>query len=558
MNIINDFRAVCEFCETYPSIPGGLPSSDSRAKQVVSRLHAFRDYLGKSLSMPNGWTLKVSEGSGAFPRIPWIVLLPPGQKVSKGIYVGICFDKKGRGAVAGCMRSATHAVHLDTVERAVSGGKPALDVDGVRPQAHFNNCFNNPMEFLMDSFDPQKLLMHLQHSIVVAEKSLGNTSQYGLTDKGPLRLELGVNPFVILTGTSGSGKTRLAKRCAALLGGAARARLVPVGADWTDNRHVMGYVNHLVRHKDTERPVYQTTPIVELLLAASGDPDHPYFLILDEMNLSHVERYFADFLSKMESRDEVIFHNEDGPLKGSAGGEMPASIPCIPPNLFVIGTVNVDETTYMFSPKVLDRAQVIEFRVTPDEADAYLKTPGLGPDDAPQPDEAAAKAFLELSMRARGMAGPPLDDPPEMDKIKASLGDLFNLMHSHRLEFAYRTMNEVLRYARVDYALIEDQNDWRWTSCMDAQILQKILPKLHGNKKRMENVLVDLARFCEAGERPTGRLEPGSGLSAIPAVKRVVRPADGEKDKVAFRQSYEKLCDMLDAVRRDQYVSFIQ
>lgn len=235
---------------------------------------------------------------------------------------------------------------------------------------------------------------------------------------------------------------------------------------------------------------------------------------------------------------------------------VPGSIKRIPPNLFVIGTVNVDETTYMFSPKVLDRAQVIEFRVTPDGAARYLESPGNGASPDPEPDEVAAKAFLELSLRARGLEGPPLEDPPDMKKIAATLNYLFKLMHDHRLEFAYRTMNEVLRYARVDYALAEDKATWRWPACMDAQILQKILPKLHGNKKRMEPVLIDLVKFCETGESSSDKAK--TGFSATPSVKRIDPPAMGAADPVAFRRSYEKVCDMLDAVRRDQYVSFIQ
>src|SRR5690606_11509449 len=81
-----------------------------------------------------------------------------------------------------------------------------------------------------------------------------------------------------------------------------------------------------------------------------------YLLILDEMNLSHVERYFADFLSAIESGEAVPLHNSEC--------EFPESIK-IPGNLLVVGTVNVDETTYMFSPKVLDRANTIEFETTP-------------------------------------------------------------------------------------------------------------------------------------------------------------------------------------------------
>ena len=126
-------------------------------------------------------------------------------------------------------------------------------------------------------------------------------------------------------------------------------KIIPVGANWTENRHIIGFYNVITNE-------YITSEALELILEASKpeNKDKPFFLILDEMNLSHVERYFADFLSAMESDEYISLHNS----KDEIG--YPNDIK-IPKNLFVIGTVNVDETTYMFSPKVLDRANVIEF-----------------------------------------------------------------------------------------------------------------------------------------------------------------------------------------------------
>lgn len=101
----------------------------------------------------------------------------------------------------------------------------------------------------------------------------------------------------------------------------------------------------------------------------------PYFIMLDEMNLAHVEYYFADFLSILESgryengftRDSVKLHNEERVEKEQG---IPKEIK-IPPNIYIIETVNIDETTYMFSPKVLDRAFAIEFHDI--DLDGYSK-----------------------------------------------------------------------------------------------------------------------------------------------------------------------------------------
>ena len=89
-------------------------------------------------------------------------------------------------------------------------------------------------------------------------------------------------------------------------------------------------------------------------------------MILDEMNLSYVERYFADFLSSLESHSPILLWDKE-----SDG--VPKSI-SLPRNLFIVGTINVDETTYMFSPKVLDRANVIEFKINEAEMESYCNS----------------------------------------------------------------------------------------------------------------------------------------------------------------------------------------
>lgn len=165
-------------------------------------------------------------------------------------------------------------------------------------------------------------------------------------------------PFVILAGNSGTGKTRISKRFAKYLevldeDGEPNWLLVPVGADWTDNTKVLGFFNPIA---DGGKGAYEETGILRLIERANANPEVPYFLILDEMNLSHVERYFSDFLSHMETIGEDNLIVLDGYGDGGAD-RLP-----YPQNLFVVGTVNIDETTYMFSPKVLDRANVIEFK----------------------------------------------------------------------------------------------------------------------------------------------------------------------------------------------------
>ena len=181
-------------------------------------------------------------------------------------------------------------------------------------------------------------------------------------------------PFVILSGLSGSGKTKIAQSFAEwICENDSQYKIVPVGADWTNREPLLGYPNGL-------NPIEYITPdsgVLHLLLEASKEQNQrkPYFIILDEMNLSHVERYFADFLSIMESKDTVKLYT--GSDRSSTDGLDITQQIGWPKNVFIIGTVNIDETTYMFSPKVLDRANVIEFRITEEEIAAFLNNPGI-------------------------------------------------------------------------------------------------------------------------------------------------------------------------------------
>ena len=123
-------------------------------------------------------------------------------------------------------------------------------------------------------------------------------------------LSLLAKPFVILSGNSGTGKTRIALRFEKYLEkqtdtGINNTLLIPVGADWTDNTKILGYFNPLANDGKGE---YVKSEILSFLELAKENPSIPFFLILDEMNLSHVERYFSDFLSAMESGEPILLY----------------------------------------------------------------------------------------------------------------------------------------------------------------------------------------------------------------------------------------------------------
>lgn len=306
--------------------------------------------------------------------------------------------------------------------------------------------------------------------------------------------------------------------------------LVPVGADWTNSEKLLGYPNAL----DKESYVMPDSGVLKLLMDAEKNPRLPFFLILDEMNLSHVERYFADFLSAMESGDEIKLYDGD---QRYGDKEKTIAIPRrirVPKNLFVIGTMNVDETTYMFSPKVLDRAQVIEFRINDKEMADFVghwedanhnvcdsTVPGATwiPGKASCVDLAKladangvgkgakyAESFLKLALTRdeKKPSDQTYNDPNDpnhpdngkvpLQEVAKELNAFFKPLSELGAEFGYRSAAEILSF--TGFYL---DTEATITEAIDAAIVQKLLPKLHGSRRKLENDLGALWKLCLNG-----------------------------------------------------------
>jgi 5-methylcytosine-specific restriction enzyme B len=256
--------------------------------------------------------------------------------------------------------------------------------------------------------------------------------------------------FVVLSGLSGAGKTKLACCYANALWGNASVDtsegvfVLPVQPGWHDPSAVLGYVNPL----NTDR--YVRTGFLNFLLDAVSDPERPYTVVLDEMNLSHPEQYFSSLLSAMETGGSVTLHAEDDEVD-----EIPPSIP-YPSNLLIIGTVNMDETTHGLSDKVLDRASVIEFWDI--DTDSYP-----------------------------GWVTPQLNSE-HIAQLRPLLKQLNGALSPARLHFGWRTVRDVIGYVSAALAggVIE------FLEAVDQAVYAKVLPKLRGeDSERLRKALAD-------------------------------------------------------------------
>jgi 5-methylcytosine-specific restriction enzyme B len=257
-----------------------------------------------------------------------------------------------------------------------------------------------------------------------------------------------IRHFAVLAGISGSGKSLLARKYAEALGttagdGPRRFMIQPIQPGWYDPSPLLGYLNPL--QKDT----YQRTEFLNFLLRAREDPARPYVVILDEMNLSHPEQYFAPLLSAMESEDRIFLHSEGESFDG-----VPETIQ-YPANLAIIGTVNMDETTHGLSDKVLDRAYTLEFWEINLDSYPRWKTMKLGSE--------------------------------EVVLLRELLSDLMEALAPARLHFGWRTVDDVVGFLESAHQM---GNVSQFVELLDAIVYSKVLPKLRGeDSPRLQKAL---------------------------------------------------------------------
>ena len=332
-------------------------------------------------------------------------------------------------------------------------------------------------------------------------QTLDNTSYL------PYLTALRTKPFMLLAGISGTGKSRIVREMAKACWTPEEDEygkncprnfcMVQVKPNWHDSSDLIGYVSRINGEK------YVVGPFLRFIAKAIQDPKRPYFLCLDEMNLAPVEQYFAEYLSVIESRklqdgqietdpivpfevteaygsliDQLFDSDEERKAyKTEEGGKRLT----IPENLFVVGTVNMDETTFSFSRKVLDRAMTIEMNEV--DLKGGLEAGG-----------SAEFGYIGEDLMGNAAEGKDIyaDNQTLCDDIITYLGKVNEILDGTPFKIAYRTRNEFLLYAVNRLHFATDSELWQ---TLDEMTSMKILSRIEGDNERCERVLRDMKQL---------------------------------------------------------------
>ena len=410
------------------------------------------------------------------------------------------------------------------------------------PGSYIWKLRNELMEALTE-FDIMKYLDGGKDEVPISTKDLiaqiesyiaskGFTYESGMIEN--FYLSLKSKPFVILAGTSGTGKTRLVRLFAEAVGATSengRYLMVPVRPDWSDSSDLFGHVDLNGR--------FVPGAIIDFVKQAELNPDKPYFLCLDEMNLARVEYYLSDILSVIETRDfrngrirsdalvSSTYYGSDSVAAGKYGTVT------LPENLYLIGTVNMDETTFPFSRKVLDRANTIEFSYV--DLMPHFRNDSEVPESLDLQNNFLKSEFLHLSECAE-----------YQDAVEAYCEELQNInrtLQQGNAHVGYRVRDEIIFYLlnnRTGELLNENM-------AMDNEIMQKILPRIQGSSSSVKKMLCDLFKIC-AGDFAGYQTEDNDVSAQMMKI--------AEKPECKYRKSALKIAFMVRRFEEDGFTSY--
>lgn len=563
-----------------------------------------KDFERKSLEFSyRGLSVKASIGmTGNIAKIPWISYCAEGQETQKGIYPVLLFygtpefieKNKNHTTVKKIVLaygvSATKTPDIlwgavvdfkKTIGDSFGDWGYETSDNGIKK---YNSSFVYKTYDWTDDVDYDKIQNDIDALITVylgilenvgiktpqiipLKKKLFNANIYStvkftqsMHPYRPYITAIKSKPFLLLAGISGTGKSRIVRELARACWDDGSEEyetqkpknfeMVQVKPNWHDSSELIGYVSRV-----SGSPVFEAGDFLKFVAKAWENPEVPYFLCLDEMNLAPVEQYFAEYLSVVESRktdgdgvittdpilkkcDEQWYFNLTAKLTND--DEIRARFNkdgiCIPQNLIVVGTVNMDETTFSFSRKVLDRAMTIEMN----EVDLY----GGLTDRHEKIGKLEAGNLIGTAVEGVDVYK---NNKDVCEKVINYLKVINANLEGTPFKVAYRTRNEFLLYVvnNLPYNKEEDGSEISQKEiiarALDEITSMKILSRIEGDETKIGNLLEQLR------EAISGQLK---------TISDIEYSATKNEEGKAYSISLAKLKEMEKRLKTSGYTSF--
>lgn len=563
-----------------------------------------KDFERKSLeSSYRGLSVKASIGmTGNIAKIPWISYCAEGQETQKGIYPVLLFygtpefiEKNKNhitvkkivlayGISANKMPDILWGADVEnkkTIGSAFADWKYETSDSGIKK---YNSSYVFKTYDWTDDVDYDIIQNDIDNLITIylgilenvgiktpqiipLKKKLFNANIYStvkftqsMLPYRPYITAIKSKPFLLLAGISGTGKSRIVRELARACWDDGSEQyeaqkpknfeMVQVKPNWHDSSELIGYVSRV-----SGSPVFEAGDFLKFVAKAWENPEVPYFLCLDEMNLAPVEQYFAEYLSVVESRkadrngvittDPILRKCDeqwyfDLTLQLTSDDEVRAHFNkdgiTIPQNLIVVGTVNMDETTFSFSRKVLDRAMTIEMN----EVDLY------GGLDSQYEKIGKLEAANLIGTTVEGV------DVYQNNKVVCDMTLRYLEAVNTELEgtpfkVAYRTRNEFLLYVvnNLPYNKEEGGSEIAQKEiiarALDEITSMKILSRIEGDETKIGNLLEQLREII------SGQLK---------TISDIEYSATKNEEGKAYSISLAKLKEMEKRLKTSGYTSF--
>jgi hypothetical protein len=546
--------------------------------------------------LPPTVEVKWSVGKGNWARVPWIAFLDSRltDTTQKGIYIAYLFREDMQGLYLALIQGVTDVVTQPGITQAEGRQLLRQRAESLRNNfgelkehgfeldnninLHSNSSFVINYQYgtivyryyLQEdlqydealSKDLYQLLQAYQNYIFTNESAVEDlhTTPFVMEEKVTELIQwissrgyiyepwqiaayvtaLKTKPFVILAGVSGTGKSKLPYLVGQATGGV--TNLLPVRPDWTDSSEVLGYCD--IQGK------FRPAPVLKWAQEAESQPDKHHVCVMDEMNLARVEHYFAEVLSQIENR-----------RKGDHGGYVSGNLisqslleedkewehQAIPANMAIVGTVNMDESTYGFSRKVLDRAFTIELSEInlarwQTEEELNVTNTDLWP----------IKAWYPRAIKLSELESPTEEEVQIIERVIEVLTGINSILQPAQLQLGYRSRDEialfVLHAREIESSFVTQSGEK--VDPMDLAILMKVLPRIMGGSSTIRQILMDLLAWAKHG-----------GPSSESDTEEIVNQWIDEKRPAVLRgasfpRTAARLCLMWDRLTNEGFTSF--